>query len=296
MSIVEHALEKGRAAEQLKLSRRPGELESERARNRAQQAASIDPALRILPVAVNVDRELCRQRRLMMRGATQDGDGSAIAAYRMLRTRLLHRARAKQWTSIAVTSAGPDDGKTLTVLNLALSMAREKSREIVLLDMDMRNPSVCRTLGVNPPRELRTFLESGEYSHQMFFSVESPNLLIAGSSRSTEHASELLGSHRFDDLMHIVHHGTVNPIVLIDLPPVLLTDDALVVAPKVDATLVVASEGLTGRFELAKALSLLADFSVAGVVLNRAVETAPAYDYAYGYQPDEGKGTSDKRI
>jgi protein-tyrosine kinase len=296
MSIVEHALEKSRAAEQHKLSRRPGDVESERARNRVQQAASIDPAARILPLVVTVDRELCRQRRLLMRGAGEDGDGSAIAAYRMLRTRLLHRARAKQWTSIAITSAGPNDGKTLTALNLALSMAREKSREIVLLDMDMRNPSVCRTLGVKPPHELRTYLDSGEHSQQMFFSVESPNLLIAGSTRATEHASELLSSPRFDELLHIVRQGTVNPIVLIDLPPVLLTDDALVVAPKVDATLVVASEGVTGRFELTKALGLLADFSLAGVVLNRAVETAPAYDYAYAYQSEESKGASDTRI
>jgi protein-tyrosine kinase len=294
MSIVEHALEKSRAAEQHKLSRRP-DVEAERIRNRTQQAASIDPAVRIVPVAATVDRQLCRQRRLLMRGTGEDGDGSAIAAYRMLRTRLLHRARTKQWSSIAITSAGPNDGKTLTALNLALGMAREKSREIVLLDMDMRNPCVCRTLGVNPPHELRTYLEDGENLQQMFFSVESANLLIAGSTSSAEHASELLGSPRFDELLHIVRQGTVNPIILIDLPPVLLTDDALVVAPKVDATLVVASEGLTSRLELSKALNLLADFTVAGVVLNRAVETAPAYDYAYAYQSDEGKGASDKR-
>jgi protein-tyrosine kinase len=296
MSIVEHALEKSRAAEQLKPSRRPGDVESERVRNRVQQAASIDPAARILPLAVNVDRMMCRQRRLLMRGTGEDGDGSAIAAYRMLRTRLLHRARSRHWTSIAVTSAGPSDGKTLTVLNLALSMAREKSREIVVLDMDMRNPTVCRAFGVNPPHELRTYLESGEYARQMFFSVESANLLIAGSVRPTEHASELLASTRFDELLHIVQQGTVNPIILIDLPPMLLTDDALVVAPKVDATLVVASEGFTGRSQLQKALSLLSDFPVAGVVLNRAAETAPAYDYAYAYQSEEGQGAGDTRI
>jgi protein-tyrosine kinase len=294
MSIVEHALEKSRAAEQHKLSRR-SDVEAERIRNRAQQAASIDPTVRIVPVVATVDRELCRQRRLLMRGTGEDGDGSAIAAYRMLRTRLLHRARAKQWSSIAITSAGPNDGKTLTALNLALGMAREKSREIVLLDMDMRNPSVCRILGVNPPHELRAYLEGGEHSQQMFFSVESSNLLIAGSTGSAEHASELLASPRFEELLRIVRQGTVNPIVLIDLPPVLLTDDALVVAPKVDATLVVASEGLTSRLELSKALNLLADFTVAGVVLNRAAETAPAYDYAYAYQSVEGKGASDKR-
>jgi protein-tyrosine kinase len=287
MSIVEHALKKTRAAGQR--SRRAGEADADRGLDRAEQAAAIDPAVRIVPLAVTVDRDLCRERRLLLRGSAEK-DGAAVAAYRMLRTRLLHRARTKAWTTIAVTSAGPNDGKTLTALNLALSMAREKSREIVLLDMDMRNPSVCRTLDVSPPHELREYLERGDHVRELFFSVGSDNLLIAGSTTPTEQASELLGSHRFDELLRIVRQGTVNPVVLIDLPPVLLTDDALVVAPKIDAILVVASEGLTGRSDLAKALHLLSEFPIAGLVLNRAAVTTPNYDY--GYDSDADKGAS----
>jgi Mrp family chromosome partitioning ATPase len=194
---------------------------------------------------------------------------------------LLHRARTKGWTTIGVTSAGPNDGKTLTALNLAFSMSREKSREIVLLDMDMRNPSVLRTLGVQPAHELRDYLEHGTNTDQMFISVGNENLYIAGSSTPTDLASELLASPRFDELVNDIKRGTVNPIVLIDLPPVLITDDALVVAPKVDAFLVVASEGQTSRIDVQRALDLLSEFSVAGVVLNRAYETTPGYDYAY---------------
>jgi protein-tyrosine kinase len=291
MSIVEHALEKTRAAGQRARSRRVGDGDAGRGPDRAEQAAAIDPAVRIVSLAVAVDWDLCRERRLLLRGSTEE-DGAAVAAYRMLRTRLLHRARTKAWTTIAVTSAGPNDGKTLTALNLALSMAREKSREIVLLDMDMRNPSVCRTLGVDPPYELREYLERGNHMREAFFSVGSDNLLIAGSTIPTDQASELLGSPRFDELLHAVRQGTVNPVVLIDLPPVLLTDDALVVAPKIDAILVVASEGVTGRAELAKALHLLSEFPIAGVVLNRAAVTAPNYDY--GYYSDAGKGAGDK--
>ena len=80
-------------------------------------------------------------------------------------------------------------------------MAREKSREIVLLDLDMRNPSVCRALGVHPPHELRDYLEHGEHVRQLFFTVGSDNLLIAGSTRPTQHASELLASPRFEELL-----------------------------------------------------------------------------------------------
>jgi len=293
MSIIEHALEKSRAAGQRSRTRRVPDAES--SASYLQQAAAIDPAARICPLAVTVSNDFCRERRLLL-WSDLEADKAAIAAYRILRTRLLQRAGAKNWRTIAVTSAGAGDGKTLTALNLAFSMAREKSREIVLLDMDMRNPSVCRTLGIHPPYQLRDYLDRGDHVERLFFSVSSDNLLIAGSTTPTEHASELLASSRFDELLRAVRKGTVDSMVLIDLPPVLLTDDALVVAPKVDAVLVVASEGVTGRADLAKALHVLSDFPIAGLVLNRAEETTPGYDYGYGYGSDEDKGASGKGI
>jgi protein-tyrosine kinase len=280
MSIIEHALEKSRVAGQLKRSRREND-----ALERTQQAEAIDPAARIVPLAVTVDSVLCRERRVLLKGS-DESESAAVAAYRMLRTRLLHRARAKDWRVIAVTSAGPNDGKTLTVVNLALSMAREKSREIVLLDLDMRNPSVCRVLGVHPPHELRDYLERGEHLRQLFFSVGSDNLLIAGSTRPTHHASELLASTRFEELLGTLRQGAVDPLVLIDLPPVLLTDDALVIAPKVDAILLVASEGVTGRAGFVKAMDVLSEFPIAGVCLNRAAETTSGYDYHYDFDAE----------
>jgi len=291
MSIVEHALDKARAEKSNTGSRRTGDRVGQRSAGRTKQAAAIDPALRIRPLPVALDMDICRERRLLLRGAAEN-DGAAVAAYRMLRTRLLHRARANQWTTIAVTSADPNDGKTLTVINLAISMAREKSREIVLLDMDMRNPSVCRTLGIHPNHELRHYLETGENGKELFVSVCSDNFMLAGSMTPTEHASELLGSAKFDDLIQLLKKGTVEPIILIDLPPVLVTDDALVVAPQVDAILVVASEGQTSRTNLARALDLLSEFQIAGVVLNRASDTVP--DYNYGYDFDGPQVAADK--
>jgi protein-tyrosine kinase len=282
MSIVERAIEKNRGAKVVSppAPRRERKAEANRSMARMEGAAAIAADHRILATPVTLAVDHCRDRRLLVEG-DEENDGAAVAAYRMLRTRLLHRARAKNWTTIAVTSAGPNDGKTLTALNLAFSMAREKSREIVLLDMDMRNPSICRTLGIEPARELREYLERSGGTDNMFFSVGKENLYIAGSMTPTDNASELLSSPRFDDLIGDLKQGTVNPIVLIDLPPVLVTDDALVVAPKIDAFLVVASEGQTNRADLQKALDLLSEFPVAGVVLNRAVETSPGYDYAY---------------
>jgi protein-tyrosine kinase len=294
MSIVENAIEKTRANQRKGApSRRASDAAAERSAGRTKLAAAIDPSVRISGASASLNIEQCRERRVLLQ-RTDENDGSAVAAYRMLRTRLLHRARIAEWTTIAVTSAGPNDGKTLTTLNLALSMAREKSREIVLLDMDMRNPSICRTLGVEPPHELRDYLEQGTHFNEMFLSVYSENLMVAGSITPAEHASELLGSAKFDELIQLIKQGAVDPIILIDLPPVLLTDDALVVAPKVDALLVVASDGLTAQSDLGKALDMLKEFPIAGVVLNRVSETMPAYDYGYDYHDRKsGNGRGD---
>lgn len=295
MSIVERALEKSRAAvgsDPALPSRRAGDSDEEGPRRRRiQQATNIDEATRIRALAVSVDAARCRERRVLL-GDVSGADTAAVAAYRMLRTRLLQRTRNKSWSTVAVTSAGPNDGKTLTAINLALSIAREKGREVVLLDMDMRNPSICPVLGIHPPSELRQYLEHGGRMDQLFFSVGPDNLLIAGSSSPTEHASELLGSPRCDEFLRSVRKGTVDPIILIDLPPVLLTDDALVMAPKVDAVLVVASEGVTSRAELAKVFNVLSEFTIAGLILNRATRSKMGYDYAYNAY--DGKGSSDR--
>jgi protein-tyrosine kinase len=294
MSIIEQALEKGRGERRQRAqaqTRRSGDPDAERGIEGAERGAAIEASKRIVGKRATVDRDQCREQRILLDGA-EDSDAAAVAAYRMLRTRLLQRTRTNKWTTIALTSAGPNDGKTLTAINLALSMAREKSRDIVLLDLDMRKPSVCRTLGVAPPRELRACLEFGDHFKDPFFTIGNENLLIAGTVTPTEHASELLASRNFDALLSAVREGAVNPIVLIDLPPVLLTDDALVVAPKIDAVLVVASEGFTGRTELAKALHVLSEFPIAGVVLNRAAESTPGYDY--GYSAGTADSSADK--
>jgi protein-tyrosine kinase len=284
MTIIERALNKHRSVNKPDMGVR---------KRTAPPAQAIDPALRIPRSEAQIDPGFCRQRRLLVSNDTEEDKGY-VAAYRMLRTRLLQKARTGNWMVIAVTSAGPNDGKTLTAINLALSLAREKTREIVLLDMDMRNPSVCRALGVQPAAELSGFLEHGAHLENLFFTIGGDNLLVAGGVTPIGHASELLAGARFEELVGFIKRGAMDPIILIDLPPVLVTDDALVVAPKVDAVVVVASEGNTSRVDLAKALDLLSEFPVAGVVLNRSAESSPYYNY--GYEADSSSRVSRKQV
>jgi len=287
MSIIERAINKHRPIAQAASAAAGKEV-------RQKAVPPIDPAHRLRRTAVHIDLAQCRDRRILVTSDTNE-DRSYVAAYRMLRTRLLHRARAGNWTTVAVTSAGPNDGKTLTAINLALSLAREKTRDIVLLDLDMRNPSICRTLGVRPQLDLANYMEVGGDPNDLFMTIGSDNLLIAGSVAPTENASELLGGSAFHDLIDIIKRGTVDPIVLIDLPPVLVTDDALVLAPKSDSLLVVASESRTKRGDLEKALALLSEFPIAGVVLNRAAISSADYNYGYGYDAQTDSGADPKK-
>ncbi len=283
MTIVEAALQRARelANQAPPASERTAAHAQPRPAVHNAPVASIQPQGRIKPRVLQVDPQICRENRLLMGTATEH-DAAAIAAYRMLRTRILHRVRAQKWVTVGVTSAGPDEGKTLTALNLCFSLAREKNSEVVLLDLDMRNPSVCKTLNVRPERELRNFFEREADPQDLFFSIGVENLLLAGHTTATENASELLASNHFEHLTNYIKQNTTNPIVVIDLPPVLSTDDALVLAPRLDAILLVVAEGRTDRAALEKATELLSEFQLAGLVLNRSKEKSGNYSYGYG--------------
>jgi capsular exopolysaccharide synthesis family protein len=277
MTIIESAIERAR---ELTHGVPPASAAPPHANFQRATIATLQPHTRIHPRAVQLNREACRENRLLLSATDEEANG-AVAAYRMLRTRILHRIRAQRWMTIGVTSTGPGDGKTLTALNLSFSLAREKNSDVILLDLDMRNPSVCRALHVQPPRELREFFEGSSAPDDLFFSIGIDHLMIASQVAASAQASELLANNRFEELVGYVRQNSVNPIVLIDLPPVLSTDDALVLAPRIDALLLVVSEGLTDRAELERATELLSEFKLAGVVMNQSSESISHYGYGY---------------
>jgi protein-tyrosine kinase len=240
---------------------------------------ALQPLTPIEPVLVEVDLMTCRRNRVLLAGLEADFGNEIESAYRMLRTRLLQRARTQGWMTIGITSACPDDGKTLTALNLALSLAKEKNNDIVLLDLDMRNPSMFGCLGISPPNHMLEYFEGKVAAKDLFVSIGVENLILAGGAAASAHSSELLSSSRFENLIGCIKNSTSKPLVVIDLPPVLSTDDALVLAPRLDAILIVTSEGRTTREDLKRAAESLAEFRIAGFVLNRSQHAVKGYGY-----------------
>jgi len=283
--VIERALEKLRKDKDGQSSRYTpqGETAMQRAGRHVGRRVGDQPIQRHTFPRLLLDRSVVASHRVLAFEAEGTEDAHADAAYRMLRTRLLHRMVGNNWTTLGITSPGAGEGKSLTALNLAINFARARAGDVFLLDVDLRSPSVCEYLGVDAPHDLAAYFAGSGNPHDVFFTIGVENLVIAGSSGPTEQASELLTSGRFEELLASIATLAADPIVLLDLPPLLVTDEALIIAPRVDAIALVVSEGRTRRDALERAKHLLEEFSFAGVILNRASESFGADSY-YGYR------------
>jgi protein-tyrosine kinase len=221
-----------------------------------------------------IDHEHLEESRIVGFGGFSP---TALSAYRMIRTRVLQSLRTNGWRSIAVTGCGMGDGKSLTSINLALSLSREGNQNIFLIDLDMRRPSIARYLGVYPTRGVQDFFDGNADPSSIFFRVGPPGLAMAAVTESRDNSSELLSSDRLPQLIDYVFSIDPKAVLLLDLPPLLVADDALTVAPRVDAILLVATEGKTKRAELASAIELVQQFGLVGVILNRSAESVAQY-------------------
>jgi protein-tyrosine kinase len=230
---------------------------------------------------IRFDTDSCERHHVLLSEEKSGDAARADAAYRMLRSRLQHRVRMAKWTCIGITSPGPGEGKTVTTLNLAICVAREKQRPVYLLDLDMRSPSVFEYGGIQPPQSLARYFTGELSAEKVLFETSVGGLVLGGSREPVINASELLATPRLDQLLAYIRRRAPEALIIIDLPPVMSTDEALVVAPRTDALFLVVSEGRTRRDGLRRSVDQLADFNVAGIIVNRSSEHVGSEYYAY---------------
>ena len=217
-----------------------------------------------------LDREALRQRRVVF----PDEQSLAGDAYRMLRTQLLQRVRQRGSRVIGIASPADGDGKTLTAVNLALALAAEPNQTILLVDMDLRRPSVAKLLGIPEPRGVESVLRGEIGVDEALWRPEGRDRLAVLPSAALEgSSSELLAGERTRAFLLEIRSRYADRLVILDLPPVLLTDDVLTLAPSLDGVLLVIAEQRTRREDLQRAQSLLADVPQLGTVLNRATRS-----------------------
>jgi capsular exopolysaccharide synthesis family protein len=206
-------------------------------------------------------------------------DETALRAYKILRTRVLQRMSANNWTSLLVTGSDVEQGKTLTAINLAFALAQDPATQVCLVDLDLRRPHVAGSMGMQFNYGLGDYLSGSVEADQIMYEVGVPRMCVIPNSQSLQHSSELLSSPRMVHLVEQLAHSGSHRVVIFDMPPLLMSDDVLVFSKLVDTMLFVVSEGQTERGTVEKAKEVLGEMNVLGVVLNRSAETNEAGYY-----------------
>jgi protein-tyrosine kinase len=215
------------------------------------------------------DRNRWPERRIV----SPNDKGPAAGAYRMLRAQVLRQVRALQASTIGVVSAADGEGKTLTAVNLALSIAAEPNQTVLLVDLDLHRPGVAQLLHLPADQGLEEYLSSEGPLAGGFWRLDGiDRLSILPSIAPLSGSSELLAGPRVKELVYELKTRYADRLVLIDLPPALLSDDVMTIAPLLDAVLVVGREGRTRREDLARLREVIGGVRLVGSVLNCASE------------------------
>jgi protein-tyrosine kinase len=217
-----------------------------------------------------LDWKALRERRVV---APNDAH-PAGNAYRMLRTQVLQRARANGLNTVGVVSAINGEGKTLTAINLALSLAAEPNQTVMLVDLDLRRPSVAATLGIAPDFGLESWFGGDDPTRRVCYALEGiERLYVLPTLSPVSSSSETLAGLGTRRLLTELKDRDAGRLLIVDLPPVLLSDDALMVAPLLDAVVLVVNERKTKREDVARVIELLGNTRIVGTVLNRSSES-----------------------
>lgn len=211
--------------------------------------------------------------------------------YRVIKRKLINNAfgplssTMKNSNLILVTSTRPGEGKTFTSVNLALSIALEQDKTVLLIDADVLRPNVSRTLDISVPVGLTDYLSSDSIDvSDIMFSTSVERLKLIAAGRPHHLSTELLASDKMAALVNDFASRYPDRIVIFDAPPLLGVNETAVLASMCGQSVVVVEENKTNLNELEKAISLLPPDLAVGFVINKANRSSDkGYGYGYGY-------------
>ena len=192
-------------------------------------------------------------------------------SFDVLRTQILQEMDRKQWQILAVTSPTAGCGKTLTAINLAMSIARQPERAALLVDMDLRKPQVARRLGIGCENGLVGVLEgqSSLPAAMVRAQIGRHEVLVLPAETMPADSSEWMASRAMREVLTAMKRDFRPWTVILDLPPMLMGDDVLAVLPVVDCALLVTAVGTTTVAEVEECNRFLQATNVVRVVVNK---------------------------
>lgn len=192
------------------------------------------------------------------------------ANFDILRTQVLQKMRANDAKTLAITSPSPECGKSVIAINLAFSIAQNTTDSVLLVDFDLRRPSIARYLGIKVEPSLFDYLSGDVELDEVLINPGIPRVVVLQNQRPIINASETLASTKVADLIAEVRDRYKDRVVIFDLPPLLTVDDAMVMIPNVDATLLVVAAGISKTSEIKECARFLKDSNMIGVVMNKS--------------------------
>lgn len=213
-----------------------------------------------------------KRRRLARNLVIGAGASSEVhSAYNRLRTQIVRRLQENSWNTIAVTSPSGRSGNTLTAINLAISIARDSSRTVLLVELNLVNPSFRKILGLTQRQGIVDHLLHDLPVREILLDPGIDRLIVIPAGSPVANSSELLSSPKMTRFVEELKYRDEHSIVLFDLPSVLAIDDAMAFSSFVDCALLVVEEGVTRVNDVRRALDYLKPTKILGVVLNRSV-------------------------
>lgn len=192
------------------------------------------------------------------------------AVFRMLRTQVLQKMRTNRWQSLGITSPTAGEGKSMVACNLAVAIAMELNQTVLLVDMDLRNPSVATYFNTNVELGLRDYLEQDIDLPQVLVNPGIKRLVLLPGLGRAEDSAELLSSPKMASLVSDIKSQYDSRMIIFDMPPLLQTDDVLLSSNYLDAGLLVLEDGKNNESNLKKALQLLEGTHLLGTVINKS--------------------------
>jgi exopolysaccharide/PEP-CTERM locus tyrosine autokinase len=198
-----------------------------------------------------------------------DPNGLAAEQYKKLRSLIIRKTNHDVFkNTLLITSAVAGEGKSLTSLNLALSLARAGNYSVVLIDTDLRNPQLHLMLGIEPEFGLVHYLRDGVRIENVLHKVGLGNLTLIPAGEQVMDPLELLTSKRMQVLLEDLRSRYHDRYVLLDTPPILPFADLRVLGEMVDNILFVCREGYSNMAQIEEGLEAVSEFNLLGLVCN----------------------------
>jgi protein-tyrosine kinase len=192
----------------------------------------------------------------------------ASEQYRKLRARILARTKQDFQNTIMVTSADVGEGKSITSVNFAVALAREIDHTVLLVDADMRKPSIHKYLGIKTDRGLSDYLSGQVELSDVLINTGLGRLVLLPAGNACSNPAELLSSNRMKELVKEMKHRYADRYIVIDTPPVLVSADAISMSNHVDGVIFVVQAAKTSEKTVKKAINLLKGAIMLGIVYN----------------------------